>query len=135
MALTGLLAIIAAAMPALWLDLFTADPKAYAFGALYLVIAAPFYGIFGLGQSFNFASLGTGRMALPVTVTVVRFVTVATLGALVLSSGWDIAWLFATVAFGLTIMGVGQALCVFEPGWRGDKTAVIRPAAAPTPRH
>lgn len=40
--LTGLIGIVAATMPGLWLDLFTTDPRAYDFGARYLVIAAPF---------------------------------------------------------------------------------------------
>jgi len=58
-------------------------------------------------------------MILPVTVTVSRFITVATLGAIVLALGWDITWLFGVVAVGLTIMGIGQALCVLGPGWQG----------------
>lgn len=118
MALTGLLGIAAATVPGLWLDLFTADPEAYAFGAQYLVIAAPFYGIFGLGQALYFASQGTGRMVLPVTVTVFRFATVATLGALVMSFALAISWLFVAVAIGLIIMGVGQALCLLGTGWQ-----------------
>ena len=135
MVLTGLLGITVAIMPSLWLDLFTADPKAYAFGVQYLVIAAPFYGIFGLGQSFYFASQGTGRMALPVSVTASRFAIVATLGALVISSGWDITWLFVVVALGLTYMGVGQALCAFGPGWRERRARDVKSASAPKPRH
>lgn len=118
-ALTGLLGIAAATKPGLWLGLFTADPEAYAFGVRYLVIAAPFYGIFGFGQALYFASQGTGRLALPVTVSVLRFVTVATLGALVVSLGWDITWLFIATAVGLIIMGIGQALCLLGAGWRG----------------
>ena len=120
-ALTGLLGIAAAAVPGLWLDLFTADPEAYAFGVRYLVIAAPLYGVFGLGQALYFASQGTGHMVLPVTVSVFRFATVATLGALVVSFGWDIAWLFVAVAVGLIIMGVGQALCLLGTGWHGSE--------------
>ena len=117
--LTGLLGVCAATVPGLWLDLFTADAEAYAFGARYLVIAAPFYGLFGAGQALYFASQGTGRMVLPVSVTFVRFLTVAAIGALAVSYAWDIAALFIAVAVGLTIMGVGQALCILGPGWRG----------------
>ncbi|MEM7044341.1 MAG: MATE family efflux transporter [Pseudomonadota bacterium] len=135
MALTGLLGISVAMMPSLWLGLFTADPDAYAFGVQYLVIAAPFYGIFGLGQSFYFASQGTGRMVLPVAVTVLRFITVATLGAIVLALGWDLVWLFAVVAVGLIIMGIGQASCVLGPGWRGRLERNVTSAPAPEPRH
>ena len=116
--LTGLIGMMAAMMPGLWLGLFTADPETYAFGVRYLVIAAPVYGIFGFGQALYFASQGTGRLALPVTVSVLRFTTVAALGALVVSFGWDITWLFIVTAVGLIIMGVGQALCLLGAGWQ-----------------
>ena len=119
LALTGLLGICVAAMPHLWLDLFTADPDAYAYGVQYLVIAAPFYGIFAVGQTLYFASQGTGRMVLPVCVSAVRFLTVVAIGAFAISFAWDITALFIAVAIGLTIMGVGQALCLLGPGWRG----------------
>ena len=121
LALTGLIGICAALMPHLWLDLFTADPEAYAFGVLYLVIAAPFYGLFGGGQALYFASQGTGRMILPVSVTATRFAVVSALGGLAVYLGWEVAALFAIVALGLTIMGAGQALCVLGPAWRGAK--------------
>ncbi|TQV77794.1 MATE family efflux transporter [Denitrobaculum tricleocarpae] len=117
--LTGALGLSVAILPGLWLDLFTADPGAYAYGVTYLAIAAPFYGLFGAGQAFYFASQGNGRMVLPVSVTVIRFLTVAGIGAVAVSLAWEVTALFAAVAVGLTIMGVGQALCVLGPGWRG----------------
>jgi putative MATE family efflux protein len=119
LALTGLMGVCVALIPSLWIDLFTADPKAYEFGVRYLIIAAPFYGLFGAGQALYFASQGTGRMILPVAVTIIRFLTVAALGALAIAFGWNITVLFIAVAVGLTIMGVGQALCILGPGWRG----------------
>ncbi len=126
---TGLIGLIAAFFPSLWLGAFTADPEAYAFGVEYLMIAAPFYGIFAAGQTLYFASQGTGRMILPVTVTVLRFLTVAAFGALVTFMDWHIAWLFVAVAIGLVIMGVGQAACLLAPGWRAWEP---RPAKAST---
>ena len=48
---TGAIGLVAALMPHIWLDMFTADPDAYAFGVKYLVIAGPFYGVFGAGQA------------------------------------------------------------------------------------
>lgn len=118
--LTGLIGAAAALMPGLWLDLFTADPRAYDVGARYLLVAAPFYGLFGAGQALYFASQGTGRMLLPVSVTVLRFLTVSALGTLAVTQGWSIGALFAAVALGLAIMGLGQALCLLRgPAWRG----------------
>jgi len=116
---TGVLGIVMALMPHLWLDLFTSDPEAYAFGLSYLAIAAPFYGLFGAGQTLYFASQGTGRMAWPVSVTIFRFLCVAGFGLLAVSLAWPVDTLFAAAAAGLTIMGLGQALCLRGPGWRG----------------
>jgi putative MATE family efflux protein len=116
--LTGTIGITVALIPSLWLDLFTESAGAYRIGALYLGIAAPFYGLFGAGQALYFASQGTGRMLWPVAATGVRFLVVVSLGALAVSYGWDVSAVFWAVAAGLTIMGIGQALSLFGPGWR-----------------
>lgn len=120
--LTGVIGATAALRPGLWLDLFTTDPDAYAVGMRYLIVAAPLYGLFGAGQALYFASQGTGRMGWPVTVTVCRFLVIAGLGWLAVSASSDIDYLFATAAVGLAVMGIGQGLCVFGPGWRGGVT-------------
>lgn len=119
--LTGAIGLVAWAMPHLWLNLFTADPAAYGFGLMYLAIAGPAYGVFGGGQALYFASQGTGRVGLPVTVTVARFLTVSTIGALSIRLEWGLEGLFIAVAIGLTMMGIGQALCLLGPAWRPAK--------------
>ena len=119
--LTGAIGLITFAWPALWLDLFTADPEAYAFGLLYLAIAAPAYGFFGAGQALYFASQGTGRVGFPVLVTVSRLLTVTGLGLLAVHQDWGVTGLFVAVAIGLVVMGVGQALCLFGPAWRASQ--------------
>ena len=116
--LTGAIGITAALIPSLWLDLFTESAGAYRIGALYLGIAAPFYGLFGAGQALYFASQGTGRMLWPVAATGVRFFVVVSLSVLAVSYGWDVSAIFWAVAAGLAIMGIGQALTLFSPGWR-----------------
>ncbi|MCG8693691.1 MAG: hypothetical protein MI806_20995 [Minwuiales bacterium] len=50
-------------------------------------------------------------------LSVLPGLAVAGIGVLAVSFAWNIAALF--IAVGLTIMGVGQALCVLGPGWRG----------------
>ncbi len=105
-------------MPELWLDRFTADADARAYGGLYIAIVAPFYGVFGAGQALYFASQGPGRMLLPVTVSVVRLFTVVGLGAMALALSWDVGAVFAGVSVGLTIVGVGQGLCLLGRAWR-----------------
>ena len=104
-------------------DLFTADPTAYEVGALYLWIAAPFYGLFGAGQTLYFASQGTGRMLLPVTVGVIRLLAVTGLGGLAVMYSWQITAVFGAVALGMTVIGVGTALCMYSAGWCPDRSS------------
>jgi putative MATE family efflux protein len=120
LALVGTVGLLVAWMPELWLGLFTADAKAYEFGALYLCIAGPVYGLFGAGQTLYFASQGTGRMFFPVMVGVTRLVAVATIGFLALRYSWPVSAVFMGVAVGLTIIGVGTALCMRTAAWRPE---------------
>ena len=115
---TGAIGLTVAVAPGLWLNLFTADTAAYSYGALYLGIAGPFYALFGAGQALYFASQGTGRVVLPVAASGVRFFVVVGLGATVVALGWQVSAMFWAVAAGLVLIGVGQALCLFTPGWR-----------------
>ena len=123
LALTGVIGLIAALKPELWLNMFTEDASAFRFGALYLGIAAPFYGLFGAGQALYFASQGTGRLFWPVFASGIRFLFVVGLGALVVSLEQDVTAVFWVVAGGLTIIGVGQALCLRTTAWRGGRYA------------
>ena len=121
-AATATIGGVFALWPHLWLDRFTADPAAYAVGTHYLWIVGPFYGLFAAGQTLYFASQGTGRMGLPVTVGVARFVVVAGLAALLTASALPVGWLFGAVALGLVIVGAGLSACVALSGpWNPDR--------------
>jgi putative MATE family efflux protein len=118
-AATGAMGIAVAIWPSLWLNLFTADADAFVMGGLYLLIAGPFFGLFGAGQTLYFASQGTGRMVVPVLVGLVRFAFAAGGGLLVVVLGGSVGMLFACVAAGLAVTGIGLGLCVrYAPGWR-----------------
>ena len=93
----------------------------YGYGASYLSIAGPFYALFGAGQALYFASQGTGRVLLPVFASGVRFFVVIGLGSLAVVAGWNITTVFWIVALGLVLIGIGQALCLFTPGWRPER--------------
>ncbi len=114
MTLAGL---IFAIQPHLWLGLFTADPKAYDFGAQYLFIVAPFCGFFGGGQTLYFACQGTGFMTLPVLVGMIRLLVVSMIGAVAIYFTLDINTTFAGVAAGLVVIGTGLALCMKSAVW------------------
>ena len=115
--LLGAVGLLFACWPGLWLDLFTADKAAYVYGAQYLLIVGPVYGLFGAGQTLYFASQGTGKMVLPVSVGVLRLITVTVLSLLAMKMGLPVTSTFIAVAIGLAIIGVGLALCMKSKGW------------------
>ena len=124
---TGLVGIAVAAWPALWLSHFTDNAEAYGFGARYLVVAAPFYGFFGVGMALYFASQGTGNMAWPFTAGVVRLVVAAGGGAVAtLWLGWGTTALFALVAAGMFSFGALLLASLFSRVWNPEAPVVKR---------
>jgi Na+-driven multidrug efflux pump len=118
-AVTAVAGIAVALFPALWLDHFTADPHAYAFGTIYLRIVAPTYGFFGLGMALYFASQGTGNMIGPAIAGIARIGIAAGGGAVALL--WldlGAAGLFACVAGGLVCFGTIIGASLFTRVWR-----------------
>lgn len=115
---TGLIGIAVALWPALWLSHFTADAGAYAFGARYLTIVAPFYGFFGVGMALYFASQGTGNMSWPFTAGILRVLLAAGGGAVATQLlGMGPTALFALVAAGLLAFGAVILASLFSRVW------------------
>ena len=96
--LTGAIGWAIALMPESFSRLFSSDPEVIAVSVSYLTRVAPFECLFGLGLALHFASQGAGRMAAPLTASIVRML-VATAG------GW-----FAIEHFGLGLNGVFWAM-------------------------
>jgi putative MATE family efflux protein len=117
-AITGTIGLIAATVPALWLNLFTADPAVLRFGSLYLNIVGGCYGLFGLGLALLFASQGAGRMMWPLLASGSRLVVVA-------AGGWicvhllqaPAAGFFVVVAASLVAYAVLLAAAIRLGGW------------------
>ncbi|MDZ4255953.1 MAG: MATE family efflux transporter [Sulfuritalea sp.] len=76
-AITGLIGMVAAISPALWMNHFSNDPAVLDFGAAYLRIVGACYGLFGLGLALFFASQGAGRMFWPLAGSVARLAVIA----------------------------------------------------------
>jgi Na+-driven multidrug efflux pump len=89
--ITGAIGLVASIAPALWMNLFTADPAVRDFGASYLRIVGGFYGLFGLGLALFFASQGAGRMFWPVAGSLARLLVIAV-------GGWASVHVFQTPA-------------------------------------
>jgi putative MATE family efflux protein len=103
-AVCGLLGVIVAVQPSLWLGLFSDSAEVERIGALYLRIVGPVYVCFGLGFGLFFASQGFGRGFAAMSVNAARLVVTASAGLVaVYALGLGIASLFAAVAVGFAL--------------------------------
>jgi Na+-driven multidrug efflux pump len=105
-----------ALLPATWSRLFASEPAVIAASVACIVHVAPFYCLFGLGLTLNFASQGAGRMAVPVAASVARLVVAAAGGWLATEKlGLGLDGVFMAVAASLAIYGllIGGTLLFF----------------------
>jgi Na+-driven multidrug efflux pump len=120
-ALVGIVAEIiglaAAAHPAGWMTLFSADPAVIAEGSRYLWIVGPFYGFFGAGMALYFASQGAGRLAWPLVAGVSRLTIAALGGWIAFSLTQNLSYVFAALALALTVFGLTIASAVALGSW------------------
>jgi putative MATE family efflux protein len=96
--LIGTFGWIVALVPEGWARLFTGDPRVVAATVGYITHVAPFYCLFAMGMTINFACQGAGRMTTPLVAGVARLV-------LATGGGW-----FATERLGLGLDGVFAAI-------------------------
>jgi Na+-driven multidrug efflux pump len=110
-AMTGVLGMLVALFPGAWAGMFSKDPVVLAAATHYLTRAAPFYALFGLGMTLNFAAQGANRMRVPFLASLMRTL-VAGVGGYLVVTAWhgslpDLFWLvgLAIMLYGLTIGG------------------------------
>ncbi len=109
--------IAAAIWPTAWLGLFGSDPAMLATGSAYLRAVGPFYGFFGLGLALYFASQGAGTMLWPLLAGGLRLLVAAGGGWLALRLTGSLWGLFAALAIGLVIYGMGIAVPIACGAW------------------
>jgi putative MATE family efflux protein len=113
----GLVGVIVAIKPALWVSLFTSDPGVTAAANSYFRLAGPFFGFFGIGACLYFSSQGAAKVGGPVLAGTARLVLVG-LGGWWLASSGAAAWtLFALVGAAMVVYGLGTALAVRLTHW------------------
>jgi len=106
-----------AVVPQFWTTLYTDDASVLASSASYFLWAGPFYGLFGLGLSLYFSSLGAGKATGPVLAGTLRLCLVAAGGTL-LAYGDHPAWMiFALVGLGMAAYGIASVLIVKNTRW------------------
>lgn len=118
-----------ALLPEGWARLFTADPEVIAASTAYIVRVAPFYCLFGLGLTLNFASQGAGRMMVPLMGSVGRMVVATTGGWLAVETfGLGLDGLFIAIAAGTAAYGCLIAGPLLIAPWRSRPEVSSRPA-------
>jgi Na+-driven multidrug efflux pump len=111
-----------ALLPEAWSHLFASDPAVIAASVACIVHVAPFYCLFGLGLTLNFACQGAGRMAVPVVASVARLAVAAGGGWFAVEKiGLGLDGVFMAIAASLAIYGflIGGALLLFP--WRSRR--------------
>ena len=113
----GLIGLIVAVEPVLWVSMFTSDPGVTAAAYSYFAWAGPAFGFFGLGTCLYFASQGAAKVGGPVLAGTGRLLLVA-LGGWWLVSIDAPAWtLFALVGAAMVLFGLGVATAVRLTRW------------------
>jgi Na+-driven multidrug efflux pump len=111
-----------ALLPETWSHLFASDPAVIAASVACIVHIAPFYCLFGLGLTLNFASQGAGRMTAPVIASVARLIAAA-------GGGWfaveqmrlGLEGVFVAIAASLAIYGLLIAGSLLLMPWKSRR--------------
>jgi putative MATE family efflux protein len=113
----GLVGLVVAVKPALWVSLFTTDPGVAAAANSYFAWAGPAFAFFGVGACLYFASQGAAKVGGPVLAYTARLAIVA-IGGWWLASIDAPAWtLFALVGGGMIVLGLGTVLSIRMTRW------------------
>jgi putative MATE family efflux protein len=113
----GLVGLIVALDPELWISLFTSDPGVTAAARSYFHWAGPGFGFFGTGVCLYFSSQGAAKVGGPVLAGTIRLVLVAFGGWLLSSSGAPAWTLFALVGIAMVVFGLSTALSIRLTRW------------------
>jgi Na+-driven multidrug efflux pump len=113
----GLVGVIVAIRPALWVALFTGDAGVTAAASSYFTLAGPAFAFFGIGVSLYFSSQGAAKVGGPVLASTARLLIVA-LGGWWLAASHAPAWtLFALVGAAMVAFGLTTATSVALTRW------------------
>jgi putative MATE family efflux protein len=113
----GLVGLVVALKPSLWVSLFTSDPGVSAAAYSYFAWAGPGFGFFGLGVCLYFSSQGAAKVVGPVLASTVRLLMVAVGGWWLASSGAPAWTLFALVGAAMVVFGLSTAASVRLTRW------------------
>jgi putative MATE family efflux protein len=111
--------------PEAWSRLFTSDDQVAAASLSYIRHVAPFYCLFGLGISLNFASQGAGRMTAPLIASFARMITATVAGWIAVEkTDFGLDGLFGAMALGLIVYGCLIAGSLLVTPWRENGQSI-----------
>jgi Na+-driven multidrug efflux pump len=113
----GLLGLVVAIWPALWVSLFTNDPGVTAAAYSYFALAGPAFGFFGTGVCLYFSSQGAAKVGGPVLAGTIRLLLVGVGGWWLASSGAEAWTLFALVGAAMVVFGLSTVLFIRLTRW------------------
>ena len=115
----GVIGCLVALFPEAWSRLFTSDDEVVAVSISFIRHVAPFYCLFGLGLSLNFANQGAGRMTAPLMASFARMMTAMIAGWIVVEkTDLGIDGLFGAMALGIVVYGCWVAGVLLIRPWR-----------------
>src|SRR5262249_186617 len=113
----GMIGLIVAINPGLWVSLFTRDPAVPAAAYSYFHWSGPAFGFFGVGVCLYFSSQGAAKMLGPVLAGTIRLALVAIGGWWLAASGAPAWTLFALVGAAMVGFGLSTVLSVRLTRW------------------
>jgi MATE family, multidrug efflux pump len=113
----GLIGLVVAIDPKLWVSLFTDDPGVTAAAYSYFAFAGPAFAFFGVGACLYFSAQGAAKVGGPVLAGTARLLIVAIGGWYLASSGAPAWTLFALVGGAMVVFGVSSVLFVRFTRW------------------
>ena len=113
----GLVGLVVAIKPSLWVSLFTSDPGVTAAANTYFAWAGPAFVFFGIGACLYFASQGAAKVGGPVLAYSGRLLTVAVGGWWLATIDAPVWTLFALVGASMVVLGLGTAASVRFTRW------------------
>jgi putative MATE family efflux protein len=113
----GLVGVVVAIRPSLWVSLFTSDPGVSAAAYCYFALAGPAFGFFGIGVCLYFSSQGAAKVGGPVLAGTARLLLVGLGGWWLASSGAPAWTLFALVGAAMTVFGLATVLSIKLTPW------------------
>lgn len=113
----GLIGLVVAINPGLWVSLFTNDPGVTEAAYSYFRLAGPGFGFFGVGVCLYFSSQGAAKVGGPVLAGTIRLLLVAVGGWWLAASGAPAWTLFALVGTAMVVFGLSTALSVYLARW------------------